>query len=120
MFTAERNLPDLTSLVINKNSGECGAGFTAHFDPKATRKEVYAFDWSTVSTGFDWFTKETETIVKPKKKITEAEAKKSMSDYYQANKAKWPTSIRKQRQLIIELIMQGFEPERAFEQAAIG
>ena len=32
MFTTERNLPDLTSLVINKGSGECGIGFTRSFD----------------------------------------------------------------------------------------
>ena len=31
MFTAERDLPDLTSLVISKGSGECGTGFTNHF-----------------------------------------------------------------------------------------
>lgn len=63
MFPAERNLSDLTSLVINKNSGECGAGFTAHFDPKATRKEVFAFDWSTVSTAFDWSTVQVATAL---------------------------------------------------------
>lgn len=118
MFTEERNLPDLTSLVINKNSGECGVGFTAHFDPKAARDAVFAFDWSTVSTAFDWFVRETTTAVKPKKKVSEAQAKQAMSDYYRENKGKWPASIRDQRELIIELIIEGFDAEQAFQQAA--
>jgi hypothetical protein len=39
IFTAERELPDITSLVINKDTGECGVDFTKYFDPVATRKK---------------------------------------------------------------------------------
>ena len=69
MFTSDRELPDLTSLVINKGSGECGVGFTRSFDPKAAREEVFAFDWNAVTTDFDGFVKHTETAIKPRKPV---------------------------------------------------
>ena len=45
-------------------------------------------------------------------------AKQAMSDHYQANKALLPRAIVKQRDLIIELLMDGVSPESAFQQAA--
>ena len=120
MFTAERDLPDLTSLVINKGSGECGSGFTKHFDPVATRETVFAFDWSTVSLDFDGFVKTTETAVKPRKKVKEPKARELMAQYYQSHKASLPTSVREQRELIVELIMEGFSAEEAYNQAVRG
>ena len=118
LFTAERDLPDLTCLVINKGSGECGIGFTRHFDPKATRQRVFAFDWSAVSTDFDGFVKDAEAGVKPRKKVKEAQALTMMSDYFRQHRASLPAAIRDQRELIVEMLMEGFSPEEAFIQAA--
>ena len=120
MFTEERELPDLTSLVINKALGECGTGFTDHFDPVATREKVFAFDWSTVSLDFDGFVKQSETAIKPRKKVKEPEALQLMSQHFLANRASLPAAVRKQRELIVELIMEGFSTEEAFAQALRG
>lgn len=117
LFTSERDLPDLTSLVINKSSGECGVGFTDHFDPVAARDQVFAFDWSSVSLDFDGFVKLSESAVKPRKKVKEPKALQLMADYFQANRTTLPDSVRQQRELIVELIMEGFSPEEAFSQA---
>lgn len=114
MFTSERELPDLTSLVINKGSGECGVGFTRSFDPKVAREEVFSFDWSAVTTDFDGFVKHTETVIKPRKPVKEAKALELMSTHYQLNKAHLPPSIRDSRDQIVALIMEGFSPEEAF------
>jgi hypothetical protein len=114
MFTSVRELPDLTSLVINKESGECGIGFTRSFDPKAAREEVFSFDWSAVTTDFDGFVKHAETAIKPRKPVKEAKALELMSTHYQQNKANLPPSIRESREQIVELIMEGFSPEEAF------
>jgi hypothetical protein len=114
MFTSVRELPDLTSLVINKESGECGIGFTRSFDPKAAREEVFSFDWSAVTTDFDGFVKRAETAIKPRKPVKEAKALELMSTHYQQNKANLPPSIRESREQIVELIMEGFSPEEAF------
>jgi hypothetical protein len=53
IFTNERELPDVTSLILNKGQGECGTGFTEHFDPEKVREDVYSFDWSDITTEFD-------------------------------------------------------------------
>lgn len=118
IFTAERDLPDLSSLIINKGAGECGIGFTQHFDPIAAREKVFAFDWSVVSTDFDGYIKHTEASIIPKKRIKRPEAIKAMSQYYSQHKSKFPASIIQQRELIIELLMEGFTPADAFDQAS--
>lgn len=117
LFTSERDLPDLTSLIINKGLGECGIGFTQHFDPKAARERVFAFDWSEVSTDFDGFVQHTESAIKPRKKIKEHKALELMAEHYKKNRNTLPDSVREHRQLILELLMEGFSPEEAFAQA---
>ena len=120
IFTAERELPDLTCLIINKNAGECGSGFTDHFDPVAAREKVFAFDWSAVSTDFDGYIKHTETAITPRKRIKLPAARELMSQYYTAHKAQLPPGITKQRDLILDLLMDGFTPAEAFAQASPG
>ncbi|NRF71410.1 hypothetical protein HLB44_30935 [Aquincola sp. S2] len=117
MFTKERELPDLTALIINKGSGECGSGFTRHFDPVATRDLVFNFDWSAVTADFDGFVKSTETAVMPRKKIKESLALELMAAYFKKHKAGLPASVREHKDLIVELIMEGFSEEEAFSQA---
>ncbi len=119
-FTNARNLPDLTSLVISKGTGECGPGFTRSFDPVTTRNYVFTFDWSEVSADFDGFVQHTEASIKPRKKIREDMALKLMSEHYQVHKATLPTTIRDHRELIIELIMEGLPADEAFSQMVCG
>ncbi|MBY0292120.1 MAG: hypothetical protein K2W92_02395 [Alphaproteobacteria bacterium] len=114
LFTDERELPDLTSLVIGKASGECGTGFTNHFDPKKTREKVFEFDWSDVTTDFDGFLKSTEQEIKPRKKVKEPEALKVMAEYYKENKATLSSEVRLHKDAIVELIMEGFSAAEAF------
>jgi hypothetical protein len=117
MFTSERQLPDLTSLVINKGSGECGSGFTRHFDPVTARERVFEFDWSAVSLDFAGFVKSTEVAVKPRKKVKEPRARELMATFYQQHKAMLPAVVRDRREVIVELIMEGFAEEEAFKLA---
>ena len=120
IFTAERDLPDLTCLIINKGAGECGIGFTQHFDPVAAREKAFAFDWSTASTDFDGYIKHTEANIIPKKRIKRPEALKLMSQHYSQYKTQLPAKIADQRELIIEFLMEGFTPAEAFAQASVG
>lgn len=117
LFTDERHLPDLTCLIINKGAGECGSGFTNHFDPVVAREKVFAFEWSSVSTDFDGYIKYTETVITPRKRIKRPAALKLMSEHYSAHRAQLPTNITEQRDLILELLMEGFTPTEAFSQA---
>ncbi len=119
IFTSERGLPDVTSLIINKGQGECGVGFTDHFDPQSSREEVYSYDWSEVSTEFDLYIESVEKQATPKKRIKKPEALKLMSSFYQANKDTYPASIRDKREDIVTLLMEGFSEKEAFEQASV-
>lgn len=119
MFTSERDLPDLSALIISKTTGECGSGFTRSFNPVAARVMVFGFDWSEVSTDFDGFVNHAEKAIKPRKKTTETAALSLMHQYFQSHKSTLPASIREQRELIVELIMAGFAPSYAFEQGSL-
>lgn len=118
IFTSERDLPDLTSLIINKGSGECGSWFTQHFDPKEARDKVFAYNWSSVSTDFDGYIKYTEKAITHRKRRQKKQALQLMSEYYSKNKDSLPASLKAKRDLIVELLMKGFSPEEAFIQAS--
>jgi hypothetical protein len=115
MFTSERDMPDLTSLIISKDSGECGSGFSRNFDPVMAREVVFAFDWSDVTMDFDGFINHTEQALKPRKTVSKGVATKLMSDYNLQHRSTLPADIREQREEIIELIMEGFTQEEAFQ-----
>jgi len=116
IFTSERNLPDVTSLIINKGQGECGVGFTDHFDPEAAREEVYSYDRSEATTEFDVYIESAEKQATPKKRRKRPEALKLMSAYYQEKKGAYPAAIKDKREEIIILLMEGFSETEAFDQ----
>ena len=117
IFTSERDLPDVTSLIINKNDGECGTGFTDHFDPEKARSEVFTYDWSEVSAEFDIYIETVEKQTTKRKRIKRPAALKIMSAYYNENKESYPLSIKDKREEIIVLLMEGFSAEESFKQA---
>ncbi|MCH1929554.1 hypothetical protein L9G16_05120 [Shewanella sp. A25] len=117
-FTNERELPDVTSLVINKGDGECGSGFTSTFDPVKARSEVYAYDWSEVSTEFDLYIDTSQKSVTPRKARKKPDALKLLANFYSQHKANYPAAIRNEREQIIELLMDGFSEKEAFDLVA--
>jgi len=116
VFTSERNLPDVTSLIINKNQGECGTGFTEHFNPEEARTEVYSYDWSEVLSDFDLYIEAAEKQATPRRRIKRPEAIKLMSEYYKDKKDTLPATIKDKREEIIVLLMEGFPVEESFQQ----
>ena len=89
-FTEQRGLPDLSSLVVNKSTNECGVGFTKNFDPAKVRAEVFAFDWRVVTNEFTGvLAASRKPAVKPKQVTVEAAAK-LMYSYYTEHKATLP------------------------------
>jgi predicted DNA-binding ribbon-helix-helix protein len=117
-FTGQRALPDLSSIVVNKTTGECGTGFTRNFDPEEARAQVFGHDWETVSTEFTGAVMAArERVLEPKKQaLNHDQAARLMSDYYMANKATIPAAVRAHRETIIQLMMSGISPQEAFAQ----
>jgi hypothetical protein len=56
-------------------------------------------------------------VIKPRKKVKEDKARQLMAEYYKAHKEALHPSVRDHRELIVELIMEGFSPKDAFMQA---
>jgi hypothetical protein len=124
MFTTAQGLPDLTSLVINQSSNECGEGFLKSFDPEKIRADVFSYDWESIDTGFTEYVQQTKQSInllrtrgKKKKTIKLKDAVQIMSDHYKANKDKYPKNIREYRDQIIKLIIDGVTVEEAFNNA---
>ncbi len=115
-FTRQRALPDLSSLVVNKTTGECGTGFTRSYNPEEARAKVFGHDWGAVSTEFTGAVSAARDRVKPKKALSHDQAACLMSEYYMANKATLPASVRAHREEIIRLVMSGVRPQDAFTQ----
>lgn len=116
-FTNGKNYPDITSIVVNKSSGECGQGFTRSFNPEEARNTVYNFDWSNVANEFDVFVTHTKTAIIPRKAIKDPEARQLMFNYYTEHKATLPKNISDHRDFIIDMIKEGFAVEEAFNTA---
>lgn len=112
LFTSARNLPDLSSLVVNQASGAARSA-----DPEAARDAVFDFDWNTVVTEFAGFIKRTEAATKHRKKVREPVALALMSAHYLAHREALPARVRDLRSLIVGMIMEGNTVEEAFERA---
>jgi len=118
-FTSSRGLPDITCLVVNESKRKPGDRYPG--DPVKAREEVSEYDWSKVTFEFDAFVKAAESDIEKLKlkKITMPKALELMSDYYYKNKSNLPAKdlVIQQRDLILEIIVEGYSPEQAFEQA---
>jgi hypothetical protein len=118
-FTSKNDLPDLTSLVVNQSKGECGEAYLKHKDPEVERSHVYSYDWSKTNIEFNVFLELVKKEIKPRKKVKPEQARKLMSDYYQEHKPRLNANIVDYREIIIEMISEGFSPEEAFQEAPL-
>ena len=114
-FTNSLNLPDLTSLVIGINSGECGGGFLKSFDPVEARNQVFKFDWNSKKLEYESYLNEVVISIAPRKRISQNAAIHLMSEYYYLNKNKFSAEIIKYRDCLIDLIMDGVPVDKAFQ-----
>lgn len=117
-FLAEQKLPNLTSLIVNAETGEVGVAFGS--DAESIRAEVAAFDWSTVSGDFNLHISSLRTKIetRARPKISNEAARKIMSEYYLANRTSLPKGLESKRDEIIQLIREGMPPDEAFVKAA--
>jgi hypothetical protein len=121
-FTTLHNLPDLTSLVVNKTTGDNGRGFAKSFDGDSVRQQVSSFNWHSVQISFSEFLNEetqqyiqrqAEKAQKKPKKIKEPEAREIWWAYYQPNKEAIGKISNFEKEQIIQLIMTGVSPADA-------
>ena len=98
---------ELTKTVVNT----WGGFWIAHHEGRSSDQHVP----SKKSTLIGSFSKLTGPAVKRAgATIKEADALQWMSDYYYAHKSELPMGVRENRELIIELLMEGLQVEEAF------
>ena len=126
LFAKERGYPDLTSVIINKGSQECGEWVRKRFDPAKLREDVFAFDWSTATTEYNFFIAQVTSEVSEKadaksklnpKGVKQPQARNLMYEYYKQHRATLPPNIEKKSDLIVKLLMEGATVQDAFSQA---
>jgi len=89
-----------------------GGFWIAHIEGRLGEHQVPAVKTKLIES-YSKLTRGTPAA-KKRKKIKEADALKMMSDYYRSNKDKLPASIVKHREVIVELLVEGYTPEEAF------
>jgi hypothetical protein len=121
-FTNLHNLPDLTSLVVNKSTGDNGRGFAESFYGDSVRQQVSVFNWHSVKISFSEFLNEetqqyiqrqAEKAQKRPKKIKDSEAREIWWAYYQPNKQAIGKISDSDKEQIIQLIMVCVSPADA-------
>jgi len=75
-------------------------------------ERVVASKRSSLNGSYSILDTDAKTVLRKPK---EEEARHMMSDYYNAHRSKLPSDVRKYRELIIELIMEGMTPHEAFD-----
>ena len=84
--------------------------WTANLEERRSVEQVSAMKSSLIAT----YSRLSEKVDAPRKKVKEAEALERMAAYFQKNKAQLPPAIRKHRETIVELLMGGISAEEAF------
>ena len=119
LYCKSEELPDLASLVVGKNTGECGSFYLKHFNPASARAAVFAMDWNRLLPDIDGYFDHTTTKITPRTVRRVEIARHLMSDYFKANRTKLPQSVVSQREQILQMLVEGFEPEEAFAAATL-
>jgi len=123
-FTQDQGCPHIGSLVINQHTNECGEGITSLLDPEAEREKVYAYPWEGIHVSFkSHLEKERANRKISKKKLKRKKKPDALEVFFEYLKEQESdeeglpvvrSDLAKHRDRIIELVMEGHEPETAF------
>lgn len=113
-FTVLNGFPELTSIVINRDSGTSSLqGASEQFTLEAQLK-AFEFNWSDCADEFSQYIAELNKSCQKNRKLTEDEALKKMFEFYLNHKDDFPQSLREHRESIKSLMMSGISAEDAF------
>ena len=126
-FTDSKSLPDLSALVINKQTEEPGPPYTEEYDPKAIRARIAEYDWASVESDFIKYLSEArldiEVREKKKSKITkrikESEARQIFWEHFKERRDEVGPISNERKEAIIKLIQAGREPQQALSEAKV-
>ncbi|AOZ08582.1 hypothetical protein [Cupriavidus malaysiensis] len=119
-FCETLGLPDLAGLVVNGQTDEPGGRYDKRHIAVEVQQEAFDFDWHSKSPEFATYIVAQRKLVTPLVKRKPEEAGKLRYAYYIAHKDELPANIADFRDAIDSLLVEGYEPEDAFEIARTG
>ena len=122
----EHSLPDLSSLVVSASSGDTGDAYHLKSEVQEIRKEVFEINWdkhaNIIDTDiskipydeidFSELRKRTPKVKLPTRK----ELLTINSDYWKENKELFPKWFRTKREVLVDLLLQGYPVEECYKQ----
>jgi hypothetical protein len=111
-FCRANGYPNLACLAVNKATMKPGPGYTG--DWEADKRTVAAFDWANADARLATYASETRAAMP--KKLTprkETQAGKEWYTYFDANRSACAAVTMDDKKEIINLLMEGLEPEVA-------
>jgi hypothetical protein len=122
----EHSLPDLSCLVVSASSGKTGDAYHLKSSEKELREAVFSTDWDQYQEVLDNeiskipydeidFTEVRRKSPKPKPPSRQ-ELLDTMSDYWKENGSQYPKWVRTKRDVVIDLLFQGYPVEECFNQ----
>lgn len=123
-FTESKSLPDLSALVINKQTKEPGPPYNEEYDAKAIRASIAEYDWASVESDFNKYVSEAmlDIEVREKKKsktpkrIKESEARQIFWEYFKERRDEVGPISNERKEAVIKLIQAGYEPQQALSE----
>ena len=122
----EHSLPDLSCLVVSASSGKTGDAYHLKSSEKELKEAVFSADWDQYQEALDNeisqipyeeidFTQVREKSPKPKPPSRQ-DLLDTMSNYWKENGSQYPKWVRTKREVIIDLLFQGYSVEESFNQ----
>lgn len=116
-FCETLRLPDLAGLVVNGQTEEPGGRYDKRHIAPEVQREAFDFDWNSRSHDFATYIATQRTLVAPLVKRKPEDAEKLRFQYYVAHKKELPENITHFREAILSRLVDGYDPEDAFDLA---
>lgn len=114
-FCTANGYPNLACLAVNRGRRTPGPGYTG--DWESDKRAVAAFDWSNADARLATYASETRAALPQKlRPRKEVEARELWYVYFSANRAACAQLTLIDREEIVNLLMEGVEPDGALHQ----
>lgn len=110
-FCNANGYPNLACLAVSRGTGRPSEGYKG--DWEADRRAVAAFDWSTAQAKLDAYVYDAKLVAAPKRRRSLQDAKDLRWTHYSANRAAYAGLSEEEKEEILNLLIEGFDPELA-------
>lgn len=115
-FCVSHGYPNLACLAVNRATGMPGDRYKG--DWEAEKRAVAAFDWSTAQAKLDAYVRHAKLVATPRKRRSHDDALEQRWKHYSANRQAYAGFTEEDRDEVLNLLIEGFEPDEAHRRVA--